>query len=180
MKISVEAERLTVEFGLNGSYLRVAFDIVGWTGPVVSLSGRGDSVTITKLEQVEFPLSRAEVGEREVSGDWESEDGSYKLSVEGDERMCRLSATVANNIICSLKFNDQRGWSLDGGVISTQMLPPPELQAKERTVTAILKSVTDISRSGGQLVLRTEAAAHRFNRAVRPTPACRENIKWMN
>ena len=110
------------------------------------------------------------MGEKEVSGDWESEDGSYKLSVEGDERMCRLNATVANNIICSLKFNDQRGWSLDGGVISTQMLPSPELQAKERTVTAILKSVTDISRSGG----------HRFNRAARPTPACRENINWMN
>ena len=31
MKISVEAERLTVEFGLNGSYLGVAFDIVGWS-----------------------------------------------------------------------------------------------------------------------------------------------------
>ena len=174
MKISVEAERLTVEFGLNGSYLGVAFDIVGWTEaalrPVVSLSGKGDSVTITKLEPSEFPHIRAEVGEEEVSGDWESEDGSYKLSVEGDERLCRLSATVANNIICSLKFNDQRGWSLDGGVISTQMLPSPELQAKERTVTAILKSVTDISRSGG----------HRFNRAARPTPACRENINWMN
>ena len=56
---------------------------------MVSLSGRADSVTITKLEQAQFPLSRAEVGEKEVSGDWESEDGSYKLSVEGDERTRR-------------------------------------------------------------------------------------------
>ena len=39
MKISVEAERLTVEFGLNGSFLGVAFDIVGSHPETKPLSG---------------------------------------------------------------------------------------------------------------------------------------------
>jgi len=184
MKVCVEADRVTLHYARNGVNLGPAFDIRGWTGaplrPVVSLSGQGDSLTISKLEPGEFPDNREVDREDEVGGDWESEDGTYLLSLQGDERLCRLSVKVANNMVCSLKYNDQRGcWALEGGIMSTQMLPPPHLQELERSVMNILRSITEISRSGAQLVLSTEAGRHRFNRAVRPGPAGRDKIRWM-
>ena len=187
MKVTVEEDRVSLDFARNGANLGRAFDITGWSEgspvrPLVSLGGRGDRLTITRQDTQHFPQE----GEEEVkgiSGDWESEDGAYQLSVDGDERMCSLSAKVANTIFCSVKYNEQRGWTLAGGVGSTLMLPPPHLQALEEKVKAILGSLTNISVSTNPhllLLLTSAEGTHRFHRAARPVPATKENIKWMN
>ena len=183
MRLSVEEGRVRLDYGRNGINLGTAFDITGWSGaplrPVVSLSGQGDSLTIAQVEAAEFPDKKEEDG-GEVSGDWESEDGTYQLTVAGDERLCKLSARVANTLICSLKYNDQRSrWGLEGGIISTQMMPPPHLQALETSVIKILESITDISLVGNQLVVTSEGGSHRFNRAARPAPATKDRIRWI-
>ena len=141
------------------------------------LTGRGDRLTVSRVTPQQFPQAELEQGG--VSGDWESEDGGYQLSVEGDDRLCTLSAQVANSIFCSIKYNDQRGWALHGGIASTLMLPPPHLRALESRVTAMLGSITDITRSGNLLLLTSAGDTHSFHRAARPGPATRENINWM-
>ena len=80
MKVTVEEDRVSLDFARNGANLGRAFDITGWSEgapvrPLVSLGGRGDRLTITRQDTQHFPQE----GEEEVqgiSGDWESEDGA--------------------------------------------------------------------------------------------------------
>ena len=134
------------------------------------------------MEQSEFPQTEEKLGDDVVNGLWKSEDGSYHLGVSMnlEEGRCGLHARVCNSIWCRLKFDHEKGvWSQHGGMAETYVMPDRETFALERRVMGILKSISNICRSGPQLVITTETDTHRFNIADKPGPATRDKIRWM-
>ena len=65
---------------------------------------------------------------------------------EGSEASWRLSAKVGNRMNCQLR--EEGGRLKAGPVISTRMMPPPELRELENNVSDILGNLTDIQRNG--------------------------------
>ena len=184
MKTTVSADRVTVEYGRNGFYLGVAFDISGWTGPPLRPAVRlhnGNSLTISKVEPSEFPQTEQKLGDDVVNGLWKSEDGSYHLGVSMDleKGLCGIDASVCNSFSCGLKFDHERGVWVSNGICDTTLVDDPETEALEGRVMGILESISKICRSGPQLVITTETDTHRFNIADKPGPATRDKIRWM-
>ena len=68
--------------------------------------------------------------------------------VEGREDSWRLSAKVGNRMNCQLRLEE--GKLKAGPVMSTRMMPPPDLLDLENNVSQLLSNLTDIQRDGGQ------------------------------
>ena len=183
MKVCQEADRVTVEYGRNGFYLGVAFDIEGWNGgtlrPVVSL-GNGDSLNISKLDPAEFPDTEEKLGDEVICGVWkseESEGSSYTLEVGGDENLLRVCVWPGGSS-CTLKYDPEKGVLALHGVPMRILLP--STHPLKGLVIRMLPSIRKISRSGPQLVVTTDTASHKFNRAPRPGRATRKDIRWID
>ena len=65
---------------------------------------------------------------------------------QGAEGGWRVSAKVGNRMNCQLR--EEGGRLKAGPVISTRMMPPPELRELENNVSDILGNLTDIQRNG--------------------------------
>ena len=68
--------------------------------------------------------------------------------VEGSQGSWRLSAKVGNRMNCQLRLEE--GKLKAGPVMSTRMMPPPDLLDLENNVSQLLSNLTDIQRDGGQ------------------------------
>merc|ERR1712211_96422 len=145
-------EAVVLSFRHNGKPLGVAFHINNWTGgvlrPVVSLSSKEQEISIaaSTLSAKDFALKPGSDNGDTVEGKWMAEDLEVMIAKENSNSW-RLSAKVANSISASVARTEGGGWSV-GSVISTQMMPPPHLEAKERAFTTLLTNLTDLRLEG--------------------------------
>merc|ERR1712223_2117652 len=87
-------------------------------------------------------------------GKWQADKLKLELTAEG-EGVWHLCAHVANTMNCKVsKAGD--GFSA-GMVASTRMLPPPDLQEREREVGNLLANLKSISVEGGQLKISSDS-----------------------
>merc|ERR1711902_85878 len=85
------------------------------------------------------------------------------LCVATMEGVWHLCAHVANTMNCKVtKAGD--GFSA-GMVASTRMLPPPDLQEREREVGNLLANLKSISVQGGQLKISSDSSSVRLDPA---------------
>merc|ERR1712172_295663 len=91
-----------------------------------------------------------------VEGKWKADQLKLELTAEG-EGVWHLSAQVANTMNCKVT---KAGESYSAGpVSSTRMLPPPDLQEKEREVSNLLANLNSISVEGGQLKISSDSSS---------------------
>ena len=136
MLVIQTGDNLKLEFSHNNSYLGTAFNIDGWTGgaprPVVSLSSTNDSVFISNIGIDSFTRVTAPVPSDKLTGSWSHNDYSLSLSEAGDN-VLRLSISIkgGNTMGGQVKKSEDGSWSLMGPMMSTMMMPPPEIYGKK-------------------------------------------------
>merc|ERR1719494_1770774 len=184
MRLEVH-EAVVLSFRHNGKPLGAAFQINNWTGgvfrPVVSLSSKEQEIIIaaSSLSAEDFALQPgSDKGDDTLEGKWTAEDLEVMIAKENSSSW-RLSAKVANSISASVTRTEGGGWSV-GSVISTQMMPPPHLEAKERALTMLLTNLTDLRLEGTNLALVARESVQILSPAVPPPPVTREKIRWLN
>merc|ERR1712055_774520 len=97
-----------------------------------------------------------------VEGKWQADQLKLELTAEG-EGVWHLNAQVANTMNCKVT---KAGDSYSAGMVSsTRMLPPPDLQEKEREVSNLLANLNSISLEGGQLKIASDSSAILLDRA---------------
>merc|ERR1712098_880595 len=99
---------------------------------------------------------------RYASTDKMSIEGKYQIAEEGKEVSLtikaegegkwRVQAKVANNM--STLVTEKDGVFIAGPVMSTRMMPPPELQELEREISNLLGGLTNILKMGKILLLK--------------------------
>ena len=89
----------------------------------------------------------------------------------GGEESWRVMAKVGNRMNCHLRLVE--GKLKAGPVMSTRMMPPPELLELENTLSNLLSNLTDLKRNGEQNILGTK----RFHFISFPRQ-CTEDIGW--
>merc|ERR1712233_62380 len=95
-------------------------------------------------------------------GKWQADQLKLELTAEG-EGAWHLNAQVANTMNCKVT---KAGDSYSAGLVSsTRMLPPPDLQEKEREVSNLLANLNSISLEGGQLKIASDSSAILLDRA---------------
>merc|ERR1712168_1111178 len=91
-----------------------------------------------------------------MEGKWQADQLKLELTAEG-EGVWQLSAQVANTMNCKVT---KAGNSYSAGLVSsTRMLPPPDLQEKEREVSNLLANLNSISVEGGQLKIASDSSS---------------------
>ena len=85
-----------------------------------------------------------------IEGVYELADGgkgmvTLRIKAEGEGKW-RVQAKVANNM--SSMVTEEEGVFTPGPVMSTRMMPPPELQDLEREISQLLSELTNISKDG--------------------------------
>merc|ERR1711894_306981 len=97
-----------------------------------------------------------------MEGKWQADQLKLELTAEG-EGAWHLNAQVANTMSCKVT---KAGDSYSAGLVSsTRMLPPPDLQEKEREVSNLLANLNSISLEGGQLKIASDSSALLLDRA---------------
>jgi len=183
MRLEVN-KAVVLSFRHNGKPLGAAFHINNWTGgvlrPVVSLSSKEQEISIaaSTLSDEDFALQPGSNNGDTVEGKWIAEDLEVTIAKENSSSW-RLSAKVANSISATVTRTEGGGWSV-GSVISTQMMPPPHLEAKERAFTTLLTNLTDLRLEGTNLALVARESVQILSPAVPPPPVTREKIRWLN
>merc|ERR1719278_2110371 len=91
-------------------------------------------------------------------GSWELKDGEGEVRasleiVVSEGPSWRLSAKVGNRMNCQLRLEEGRLRA--GPVMSTRLMPPPDLLELENKVSHLLSNLTDIHRNGD--ILKIEA-----------------------
>ena len=85
-----------------------------------------------------------------IEGVYELEDvekGEVKLTIKSEgEGKWRVQAKVANNM--SNMVTEEDGVFTPGPVMSTRMMPPPELQELERKISDLLSGLNKIYKDG--------------------------------
>ena len=177
-------EAVVLSFRHNGKPLGAAFHISNWTGgalrPVVSLSSKEQEISIaaSSLSAEDFALRPGSDNGDTLEGKWTAEDLEVMFAKENPSSW-RFSAKVANSISASVTRTEGGGWSV-GSVISTQMMPPPHLESKERAFTTLLTNLTDLRLEGTNLALVARESVQILSPAVPPPPVTREKIRWLN
>jgi len=189
MRLTLEEDRIKLEFGHNNSYLGTAFDISGWTGgqlrPVVSLSSSGDSVSIKNITDEEFPKEMIAKNSENVEGIWSNTTEIYSLSlsaVENSSTNFRLSVCVVfgNTMSGSVEVQDDGSWKVSGPMMTTQMMPPSDIYEVEKRVFKQFERLSNIKRDGDDLVVTFGSGEQlKFDPQGRPGPASKEKIHWM-
>ena len=140
MRVEHSGSSTVVAFSKNGVGLGTAFDLQGWDKgssmcPAVSLDSAGQKVSITKVDMPDLAAMQDTSSRpaEQVEGTWH---GKFRcdISKEGDDKW-RVSAKVGNNMGCLVEM--EAGKLKVGPIMSTKMMPPPELQALEREVTGL-------------------------------------------
>ena len=60
------------------------------------------------------------------------------------------------------------------------MMPPPELQPLETSVTQLFSGITNITRDVEKLIITAGDRYEKFSVASGPTPATIDQVRWMN
>ena len=183
MRLEVAGSAITLSFRHNDRPLGTAFDIDNWTGgalrPVVSLTSKDQAITVapSTLTADHFIL-RSESNEGGVEGRWSSENLEVRVSKESPTSW-RVSATVANTIGATVTRTEE-GRLRVGPLMTTQMLPPPHLQAKEAAFSQLLAQLTHLRLEGSSLVMVAGESVQVLTPAISAGPATKEKIRWLN
>merc|ERR1712029_501845 len=104
-----------------------------------------------------LPLAFSSVATFSMEGKWQADQLKLELTAEG-EGVWQLSAQVANTMNCKIT---KAGDSFSAGLVSsTRMLPPPDLQEREREVSNLLANLNSISvEGGGQLKISSDSSS---------------------
>lgn len=179
MKVEVVDGSTTVSFRHNGKPLGAAFSIEGWTGsklrPVVSLGGAGQAVSLHLSSGASF--AKVEGPREGLEGDWEGEDLKVSIEAEAGSGKWRVGAVVGNSLSCQVTQDGDKFTS--GPVMSTRMMAPPHLQAKETAVCKLLEELDGITREGANLRLSSKSSSLLLAPASGPGPATKERINWL-
>ena len=180
MRIEQNSNKISISFSKNDQRLGIAFDINDWRDgelyPAISMDqpGQGAVLTEANLPNLEG-LSRSRVVNEGVEGSWE---GRFKLNVEkSGEKEYNLTAKISNVLSCTL--TEINGKFSVGNIMSTLMLPPPEMRQLEEEVGLVLADLTGLRREGSSLILEGAGKQEIFQTAAAPGHASRENINWM-
>jgi len=177
MKLEVVNGATIVSFRHNEKPLGAAFNLEGWTGvklrPVVSLGKEGQAVSLQPSSGGSF--AKVEGAREGIEGDWEGED--LKVSIEAEGGKWRVGATVGNSLSCEVTQDGDKFTS--GPVMSTRMMPPPHLQAKETAVSKLLEELNGITREGPGLRLSSQSSSLLLTPASGPGPATKDRINWL-
>ena len=180
MRIEQKSDKLSIAFSKNGQGLGIAFDINDWRDgelyPAISMDqpGQGAVLTEANLPNLEG-LSRSSVVSEGVEGSWE---GRFKLDIEkSGEKEYKLTAKISNVLSCTLTEINEK-FSV-GNIMSTLMLPPPDMRQLEEELGLLLADLTGLRREGSRLILEGAGKQEIFQTAAAPGPAYRENINWM-
>jgi len=185
MRLEVSGDQTTLAFSKNGTGLGVAYNISGWTGsplrPVVSLDTPDQSVSITREDVCSLesmaPASGPPAG---IAGSWQldrEQECLLSIESEGAAGQWRVGAKVGNSMGCTV--TESNGVFSAGPVMSTQMMPPPELQALENSINQLLSGITNIAREGDKLVVTAGDRSENLSTAPGSTPATRDRVRWM-
>ena len=174
---------VSLSFRHNSRSLGTAFHISNWTGgvlrPVVSLTSKDQSITLTpsSLSAEDFTL-RSDPREGGVEGKWSAENLEVTISKESPS-CWRVTGKVANTIGATVTQADGGGLTV-GALVTTQMMPPPHLHAKEATFAQLLAGLTDLRMEGSRLALVAGESNQLLDPAIPATAATREKIRWLN
>ena len=106
--------------------------------------------SLTQAPQLAGDLTALTSINMSIEGVYELSDGDrpkVSLRIKGEaEGKWRVQAKVGNNMSCMVTEED--GVFTAGPVMSTKMMPPPELQELESEMSALLTGLTKISRDG--------------------------------
>jgi len=180
MKISVTGDQVCISFSLNGSGLGKAFDISGWGGgkdlrPVVCLGAQGQAVSLRPASGGSFERSE-EVGPG-IQGDWEGEGVTVSVESLGPNKWM-VAGQVGNSMSVEVT---QGGETFSAGPVrSTMMMPPPELQVKEKEFSELLAGLNNIQREGPKLRLSSSAGSLLLSWAPGSGPATKDRVNWLN
>ena len=140
MRVEHSGNSTVVAFSKNGAGLGTAFNLQGWDKgssmcPAVSMDTAGQKVSITKVAMPDLAAMQDSSSRPadQVEGTWQ---GKFRcdISKEGEDKW-RVSAQAGNNMSCLVEM--EAGKLKVGPVMSTRMMPPPELQELEREVTGM-------------------------------------------
>ena len=186
MRLEVVGDHVSLSFSKNNKGLGIAYEINGWEGailrPVVSMDKAGQQLEIQRVENYDLEKNIRHKGTPEgIIGSWQHETGEYKLIVEQEQTgILQLGLKVANTFSCRVRQLEGE-FSVMGSVVSTKMMPPPELQAVETFFRNFLTDLTSITRQEEKLVLKaTGSREELFIVGPGTTPATKERIRWMN
>ena len=89
-----------------------------------------------------------------IEGEYELADEdrpkvTLRIKAEGEGKW-RVQAKVGNNMNCVVTEED--GVFTPGPVMSTKMMPPPEMQEMEAEISKLLTGLTKISREGKHFI----------------------------
>merc|ERR1711862_505369 len=93
----------------------------------------------------------------------EGKEVSLTIKAEGEGKW-RVEAKVANNM--STLVTEKDGGFSPGPVMSTRMMPAPELQELEREISNLLGALTNIFKDGEELAIEGGGKAVRFKAAA--------------
>merc|ERR1711934_254077 len=119
--------------------------------------------TFTLVATFTFAATFTLVASFTMEGKWQADQLKLELTAEG-EGVWHLSAHVANTMNCKVT---KAGDSYSAGLVSsTRMLPPPDLQEREREVSSLLANLNSISVQGdGQLKIASDSSSLLLDRA---------------
>ena len=80
-----------------------------------------------------------------MEGSYKQGDVSLNVVAEGEGKW-RVQAKVANSMSCLVTKEGDK--MVAGPVMSTRMMPPPDMQELESRISALLSGITNIVREG--------------------------------
>lgn len=186
LQLDVSGGSTSVAISKNGEGLGLAFDLHGWSGgaalrPIVSLDSPGQSVTISELAPAAMGSFNRSAGTPSgLAGSWCQENlCTVTLEPAGSPGQWKVGAKVANSMSCMV--TEQEGGKVSAGpVMSTKMMPPPELREKEQSVSQLLTGLTEMCREGEGLRLKAGERSELFSVVTGGVKAVtREMVRWI-
>merc|ERR1712168_1221289 len=149
----------------------------------VMLSSSGDTVSIKNITDEEVPKEVAPKDSESVEGNWTNSSDNYSLSlsaVENSSTSYRLAVSVGNTMSGPVEVQDDGSWKVSGPMMSTQMMPPPQIYEVEKRVFKQFESLSNVKREGDALVITFGSGEQqKFDPEARPEPASKDKINWM-
>lgn len=185
LRQEVNTDSVSVAFSKNGNGLGVAFDIKGWSDgvnlkPIVSLDTPGQTVKIRQVSpslpmESFMPSFNTTEG---ILGTWTGPDTKLTITSESGTGQWRLGAKVANSLSCTVTEQPSGGFSASQ-VVSTKMMPPPNLIEREKCMKEMLDGLTNITRENNELRLTAGSKSEIFTQSSGSSAATKEMIRWM-
>merc|ERR1712071_262068 len=125
------------------------------------------AVKTRQLFRQELQLA-TEYSNMSIEGEYELADegkGKVTLRIKADgDGKWRVQAKVCNNMNCVVTEAD--GVFTPGPVMSTRMMPPPDMQELENEISKLLSELTKISKDGDMVVIEGAGRSEQFKAAA--------------